>query len=136
MSFWAFFVFFNVSSYTNRPDPDPPIKHRKMLDLQHQHNKCITPPYVKVRLNVWSPPSCERVLCTCCDDVVQESNLKEDVRFTTPIQQRHNNPSHEGGSHILRLTFIWEVVVQLLWRCSAKIKSQSLKHIIRIIRKI
>jgi len=25
----------------------------------------------------------------------------ENVRFTTPIQQLYNNPSHEGGSHIL-----------------------------------
>jgi len=26
---------------------------------------------------------------------------KENVRFTTSIQQLYNNPSHEGESHIL-----------------------------------
>jgi len=49
--------------------------------------------------------------------------IQENVIFTTPIQQLHNNPSHEGGLHTLGPTFIWRVVVQLLWRCSAKIKS-------------
>jgi hypothetical protein len=30
----------------------------------------------------------------------------ENVRFTTPIQQLYNNPSHEGGSHILGPTLM------------------------------
>jgi hypothetical protein len=47
---------------------------RKMLDLQHQHNKCTTLPHVKVGPNMWGSPSCERVLCTCCYGVEQESN--------------------------------------------------------------
>jgi hypothetical protein len=49
----------------------------KLLDLQHQHNKCTTLPHIRVRSNVWGPPSCEGVLCTCCDGVVQESNPKK-----------------------------------------------------------
>jgi len=32
--------------------------------------------------------------------------LRENVRFTTQIQQMYNNPSHEGGSHILGLTLM------------------------------
>jgi hypothetical protein len=31
--------------------------------------------------------------------------IKENVRFTTPIQQLHN-PSHEGGSHALGPTLM------------------------------
>jgi hypothetical protein len=30
----------------------------------------------------------------------------ENVRFTTSIQQLYNNPSHEGGSHILGPTLM------------------------------
>jgi len=30
----------------------------------------------------------------------------ENVRFTTPIQQLHNNPSHEGGPYTLGLTLM------------------------------
>jgi hypothetical protein len=32
--------------------------------------------------------------------------IKENVRFTTPIQQLYNNPSHEGESHILGSTLM------------------------------
>jgi hypothetical protein len=32
---------------------------------------------------------------------------KENVRFTTPMQQLHNNPSHEGESHTLEPTLMW-----------------------------
>jgi len=31
---------------------------------------------------------------------------KENVRFTTPIKQLYNNPSHEGGSYILGPTLM------------------------------
>jgi len=31
---------------------------------------------------------------------------KENVKFTTPIQQLYNNPSYEGGSHILGPTLM------------------------------
>jgi hypothetical protein len=40
------------------------------------------------------------------------------------IQHQYNNPSHEGGSHILGPTFMWRVVVQLLWWCCTRIKSR------------
>jgi hypothetical protein len=30
----------------------------------------------------------------------------ENDRFTTPIQQLYNNPSHEGESHVLGLTLM------------------------------
>jgi hypothetical protein len=30
----------------------------------------------------------------------------KNVRFTTPIQQLYNNPSHKSGSHILEPTLI------------------------------
>jgi hypothetical protein len=46
----------------------------KMLDLQHQYNNCITTPHMRVNLIHRSPPSCERLLCSCYDGVVQESN--------------------------------------------------------------
>jgi hypothetical protein len=42
-------------------------------------------------------------------------SLRENVRFTTSIQQLYNNPSHEGGSHILGPTLMWGIVVQLLY---------------------
>jgi len=32
--------------------------------------------------------------------------IKENIRFTTPIQQLYNNLSHEGGFHILGLTLM------------------------------
>jgi hypothetical protein len=39
---------------------------------------------------------------------VQETDQqeKENVKFTTPIQQLYNNPSYEGGSHILGPTLM------------------------------
>jgi hypothetical protein len=48
---------------------------RKMLDLQHQHNKCTTTPHMRVSPTHWGSPSssCEG-LCICCDSVVQKSN--------------------------------------------------------------
>jgi hypothetical protein len=45
-----------------------------MLDLQHQYNNCTTTPHMKMCLTHWDPPSCEGLLCNCCDGVVQESN--------------------------------------------------------------
>jgi len=33
-------------------------------------------------------------------------NFKENVRFTAPTQQLHNNPLHEGGPYTLGLTFM------------------------------
>jgi hypothetical protein len=35
-----------------------------------------------------------------------EKKIKENVRFTTSIQQLYNNPSYEGGSHILGPTLM------------------------------
>jgi hypothetical protein len=35
-----------------------------------------------------------------------EQTKKENIRFTTLIQQLHNNLSHEGRSHTLELTFM------------------------------
>jgi hypothetical protein len=38
-----------------------------------------------------------------------KEKTRENVRFTTPIQQPYNNPSHEGdegGSHILGPTLM------------------------------
>jgi hypothetical protein len=46
------------------------LKKRKMLDLQHQHNNCTTTPHMKVGPTHWGPPSCEGLLCTCCDGIV------------------------------------------------------------------
>jgi hypothetical protein len=46
----------------------------KILNSQHQHNKCTTTPHMRVSSTHWGPPSCEGLLCTCCDGVVQESN--------------------------------------------------------------
>jgi hypothetical protein len=34
------------------------------------------------------------------------SFLKENVKFTTPTQQSHNKPSHEGGPHTLGPTLM------------------------------
>jgi hypothetical protein len=47
---------------------------RKILDLQHQYNNCTTTPHKRVGPTHWSPPSCEELLCSSCDGVVQESN--------------------------------------------------------------
>jgi len=49
--------------------------YRKMLDLQHQYNNCTTTLHMMVKPTHWGPPSCEGLLCTCCDSVVQESNF-------------------------------------------------------------
>jgi hypothetical protein len=38
-------------------------KIRKMIDLQHHHNNCTTPPHMEVGPSVWGPPPCEEVLC-------------------------------------------------------------------------
>jgi pterin-4a-carbinolamine dehydratase len=52
------------------------------------------------------------LLWNCCVRVVQIRYLikiymyKENVRFTTPIQQLYNNLSHEGGAHILGPTLM------------------------------
>jgi hypothetical protein len=46
----------------------------KMLDLQHQYNNCTTIPHMRVGPTYWGPPSCERLLYSCCIGVVQESN--------------------------------------------------------------
>jgi hypothetical protein len=52
---------------------------------------------------------------------------------TTPIQQLHNNPSHEGGPQYVGPTLMWGIVVQLLyWCCKSNIfpyPSCVLQHI-------
>jgi hypothetical protein len=53
-----------------------PFEKGKMLDLKHQYNNCTTILHMKVGLTHWSSPSCEELLCSCCDCVVQESNPK------------------------------------------------------------
>jgi hypothetical protein len=50
------------------------IKIWKMLDLQHQYNNCTTILHMRVGLTYWGSPSCDGLLCSCCIDVVQESN--------------------------------------------------------------
>jgi len=84
---------------------------------------------MRVDPSIWDPPSCEGLLYGCCIGVVNLTFLffflendgfknttttitqhpftwggaqcvEENVRFTTPIQQLYNNPSHEGGPHI------------------------------------
>jgi hypothetical protein len=44
------------------------------------------------------------------------------------LQHQYNNPSHEGGSHMLGPTLMWRVVVQLLYWCCTRIKSLLLVH--------
>jgi hypothetical protein len=48
------------------------------------------------------------------------------------LQYQHNNPSHEGGTHILGPTLMWGVV-WLLWWCCVWIK--SLFHLFAILPK-
>jgi hypothetical protein len=45
-----------------------------MLNLQYQHNNHTTIPHMRVDPTHWGPPSCEGLLCGCCDCVVYESN--------------------------------------------------------------
>jgi len=45
-----------------------------MLNLQHNHNNHTTIPHMRVDPTHWGPPSCEGLLCGCCDCVVYESN--------------------------------------------------------------
>jgi len=66
-----------------------------MLNLQHQHNNHTTTPHMMVDPTHWDPPSCEGLLYSCCDN-----------KFTTPTQQPHNNPSHDGGPHTLGPTIM------------------------------
>jgi hypothetical protein len=49
----------------------------KILDLQHQYNNCTTTLHMRVDSTHWGPPSCEVLLCSCCDDIVQKSNLNQ-----------------------------------------------------------
>jgi hypothetical protein len=63
----------------------------KMLDLQHQHNNCTTIPYMRVDSTHWGSPSCEGLLCTCCDGVVQESNSFYFLWKMLDLQHQYNN---------------------------------------------
>jgi hypothetical protein len=58
----------------NKEVKQKPIKGRKMLNLQYQHNNHTTTPHMIVDPTHWGPPSCEGLLCDCCDGVVYESN--------------------------------------------------------------
>jgi hypothetical protein len=60
---------------------------------------------------------------TQCQPVWHMSN-KENVTCTTSPQHGHNNPSNEGGP-----TLMWEVVVLMLWACSATIKSRIIMDV-------
>jgi hypothetical protein len=44
------------------------------------------------------------------------------------LQHQYNNLSHEGESHILGPTLMWGVVVQLLYWCCTRIKSQNILY--------
>jgi hypothetical protein len=48
--------------------------------------------------------TCKRVVSVAL--LFLDHLLKKNVRFTILIQQLYNNPSHEGGSHILGPTLI------------------------------
>jgi hypothetical protein len=39
---------------------------RDLIPALHHHNKCTTPPHMRVDSTHWAPPSCEGVLCSCC----------------------------------------------------------------------
>jgi hypothetical protein len=43
---------------------------RDLIHALHHHNKCTTTPHMRMGPSVWSPPSCEGLLCTCCVGVV------------------------------------------------------------------
>jgi hypothetical protein len=62
-----------------------------MLDLQYQYNNCTTTPHMKVDPIHWGPPSCEGLLCSCCDDVVQESNPDWLTCETQAVHPNSNN---------------------------------------------
>jgi hypothetical protein len=62
----------------------------------------------------------------CIDYQHETAFTRKNVRFTIPIQQLYNNPSYEGGSHILGPTLMWGVVVKLLYWCCTRIKSPLL----------
>jgi len=48
---------------------------------------------------MWAPHHCEwsyeRVVQRSCEPIMPHKS-KENVRFTKPMQQLYNNPSHEG----------------------------------------
>jgi hypothetical protein len=44
---------------------------------QQPHNNHTTTLHMRVGSTHWGPPSCEGLLCGCCDSVVYESNLKK-----------------------------------------------------------
>jgi hypothetical protein len=49
--------------------------------------------------------SAEVVECECNNHSSRYIKM-ENVKFTTPTQQSHNNPSHEGGPHTLGPTLM------------------------------
>jgi hypothetical protein len=61
-----------------------------MLNLQHQYNNCTTTPHMKVSSTQWDPSSCEGLLCSCCNSVVQESNPIFYYVFTKRKQKKNN----------------------------------------------
>jgi len=66
---------------------------KKILDLQHQYNNCTITLHMKVGLIYWGSPLCERLLCSCCDSVVQELNPLPSHRPFSPLAGKECVPS-------------------------------------------
>jgi hypothetical protein len=110
--------------------------YREMLDLHHQHNKYTTPPHMRICPSVWSPPSCEGVLCTCCAGDVQQSNPYIYIWKMIDLQHRHNNcttPPHMGvGPTHVRGCCAAVVVVLCRNQISIYIKSDTCQYSISV----
>jgi hypothetical protein len=60
-----------------------------MLNLQYQYNNHTTTPYMKVDSTHSSPLSCEKLLCSCCDGIVYESNPNDPFTFLHCIKESY-----------------------------------------------
>jgi adenine-specific DNA methylase len=91
-------------------------KYWDMIVAQQLCNCC-----ARFKRHGWIPHETHSMSLVSYTTVVQETFLKniskrkkKNVKFTTPIQQLHNNSSHESGSYTLGLTLMWGAIVQLL----------------------
>lgn len=67
------------------------LKYRKrdLILILYHHNNCTTIIHMRVDLSVWSPLSCEGLLCSCCIDIINLTFFigKRLISRTTTINQ-------------------------------------------------
>jgi hypothetical protein len=78
MSAFNFFFIFGATAFMNPGDlfmenvifTTPIQQLHNLIIVLHHHNNCTTTPHMRMDSRVWDPPSCERLLYSCCIGVV------------------------------------------------------------------